>query len=32
MSLGDQTPAEFKAQVKSQSGRIQESPASAVLQ
>ncbi len=32
MSLGDQTPAEFKAQVKSQSGCIKESPASAVLQ
>ena len=32
MSLGDLTPAEFKAQIKSQSGCIKESPASAVLQ
>jgi putative transposase len=32
MSLGDRTPAEFKAQIKSQCGCIKESPASAVLQ
>jgi putative transposase len=31
MSLGDRTPAEFKAQIKSQSGCIEESPTSAVL-
>jgi putative transposase len=32
MSLGDLTPAEFKAQIKSQSGCIKEPSASAVLQ
>jgi putative transposase len=32
MSLGDVTPAEFKAQIKSQSGCIKETPPSAVLQ
>jgi len=32
MSLGDRTPAEFKAQTKSQSGCIEESPTGAVLQ
>ena len=32
MSLGDRTPAEFKAQIKSQSGCITEPSASAVLQ
>ena len=32
MSLGDLTPAEFKAQFKSQSGCIKERSASAVLQ
>jgi putative transposase len=32
MSLGQQTPAEFKAQIKSQSGQVGESPARAVFQ
>ena len=32
MSLGDQTPAEFKAQIKNQSSCIGESPESAILQ
>jgi putative transposase len=32
MSLGDLTPAEFKAQIKSQSGWLGESPTSAILQ
>jgi len=32
MSLGDLTPAEFKAQIKSQSGCLTENPVSAVLQ
>jgi putative transposase len=32
MSLGDRTPAEFKAQIKSQTGCIKERAASAVLQ
>jgi putative transposase len=32
MSLGDQTPAEFKAQVTTKSGWLQEEPERAVLQ
>jgi len=32
MSLGDQTPAEFKAQINSQSGWLGESPTNAILQ
>jgi putative transposase len=32
MSLGDLTPAEFKGQIKSQSGCLTEGPASAILQ
>ena len=31
MSLGDLTPAEFKNQIKSQSGCLTESPGSAIL-
>jgi putative transposase len=32
MSLGDQTPAEFKSQIQSQSGGLMEGPTSAILQ
>jgi hypothetical protein len=31
MSLGDLTPAEFKSQIKSQSGWLREDPSGAVL-